>query len=194
VDRGWIRDQSDSLAWIRGRLMHTTARVDLPILARLARFAGLADVGGQDFGLWAARLRASRDSAESRAADRGLGQGLARLLSDLGVSAAEPWRVAPTASLAVGFALAGRAWAIPVAALLAGYSWTFCEGQVSAAIKLVPLGQTAGQRMMSALAVVVPSLVDSALAMADDEIGACAPAAAMASAWHETQAVRLFRS
>lgn len=186
VDRGWVAGEDDALAWIRGRLRHPWARVDLPILARLR--------AGVDVDDWAARLRASRDSREARTADRQLGQALARLLADLDVADAAAWRTAPTASLAVGFALAGRAWQIPTESLLAGYAWTLCDSQVAAAIKLVPLGQTAGQRILSTLGAEIPATCAFALELGDDEIGACAPAVALAGAWHERQQVRLFRS
>lgn len=189
IARGWIRDERETLAWIGGRLEHQIARVDLPILARLRR-AG--DEGA--FDAWAELLRASRDSAEARAADRHLGQALARLLVELGVPEAARLRRAEWASLAAGFAVAGRTWDIEPAVLLAGYAWSIGEGQVSAAIKLVPLGQTAGQRILAALGAAIPALVETALTLADDDIGASAPAAALAGAWHERQPVRLFRS
>jgi len=186
VDRGWVADEAAALGWIRGRLCHQIAYTDLPVLARL--------MAGGDADEWAGRLRAMRDSAETRAADRGMGQALARLLADLGVAAAERWRTEPSASLVVGFALAGIAWAIEPRSLVAAYGWAYCEAQVAAAIKLVPLGQTAGQRVLMALGRELPDVVDTALSLGDDDLGACAPLAALASAWHETQTVRLFRS
>jgi urease accessory protein len=68
------------------------------------------------------------------------------------------------------------------------------EHQVSAAVKLVPLGQTAGQRLLGSLGEQIPAAVTAGMALADDEIGAAAPGLAIASAQHETQYSRLFRS
>jgi urease accessory protein len=61
-------------------------------------------------------------------------------------------------------------------------------------VRLVPLGQSAGQRILLALGARVPAAVVRALALADDDLGAAAPAHAVASAHHETQYSRLFRS
>jgi urease accessory protein len=61
-------------------------------------------------------------------------------------------------------------------------------------VRLIPLGQTAGQRMLSALSRELPALVTLAGELADDALGATLPALAIASALHETQYTRLFRS
>jgi len=58
----------------------------------------------------------------------------------------------------------------------------------------VPLGQTAGQQILLQLGEMLPAVVDKALQLADDELGASAPALAHASAAHESQRTRLFRS
>ena len=76
---------------------------------------------------------------------------------------------------------------------LLGYLWAWVENQVSAAIKLVPLGQTAGQRMLAALSSCC-RIADEATRMSDDELGNCAPGLAIASCLHETQYTPLFRS
>ncbi|MEJ2399484.1 MAG: urease accessory UreF family protein, partial [Gammaproteobacteria bacterium] len=63
-----------------------------------------------------------------------------------------------------------------------------------AAIKLVPLGQTAGQKMLLRIAQVIPAAVARGLQLEDSQIGAVAPGLGIASALHETQYTRLFRS
>jgi urease accessory protein len=65
---------------------------------------------------------------------------------------------------------------------------------VAAAVKLVPLGHTAGQRLMLALGDEIPAAAASAAACRDDEIGLSLPGLAIASSLHETQYTRLFRS
>jgi urease accessory protein len=75
-----------------------------------------------------------------------------------------------------------------------GYLWMWCENQVAAAVKLVPLGQTAGQKMLLALADVIPAAVETGLQLNDDAIGMSAPGLGIASALHESQYSRLFRS
>ncbi len=66
--------------------------------------------------------------------------------------------------------------------------------KIAAAVKLVPLGHTAGQRLLLALGAEIGAAVAAAAALDDDGIGATLPGLAIASALHETQYTRLFRS
>ncbi len=61
-------------------------------------------------------------------------------------------------------------------------------------MKLVPLGQVAGQRMLRALAARIPAAIELACATHDDDVAVFAPGFALASMRHETQYSRLFRS
>ncbi|KAG0751046.1 hypothetical protein G6F22_022144 [Rhizopus arrhizus] len=72
--------------------------------------------------------------------------------------------------------------------------WSALEAQVTAAMRLVPLGQTSGQRMMIEAVETIARGAARAVQLSDDEIGNTAPMLAMASAWHEVQYSRLFRS
>jgi urease accessory protein len=75
-----------------------------------------------------------------------------------------------------------------------GYLWSWLENQVLCAIKLVPLGQVAGQTLLSELIHTIPTLVSAALEMTDDTLGSSTLGIAMMSSRHETQYSRLFRS
>lgn len=77
---------------------------------------------------------------------------------------------------------------------LPGLCLWLAENMVQAAIKAVPLGQSAGQRMLARLAQETPVAVDAALALADDERQSFSPMLAVLSARHEHQYSRLFRS
>ncbi len=92
------------------------------------------------------------------------------------------------------FALAARRWNVPLAAAAQGFAFAWAEAQVSAAVRVIPLGQSAGQRILAAAAATIPGAVARALSLPPDEIGAASPRLALASAWHETQYSRLFRS
>ena len=96
--------------------------------------------------------------------------------------------------LATSFACAAWHWHIPREATAQAYAWAWLEGQVLAGVKLIPLGQVAGQRLLCALAAPLAAAVTRGLALEDDEIGGSLTALAMASALHETQYTRLFRS
>ena len=83
---------------------------------------------------------------------------------------------------------------VPLREGLTGYLWAWGENQVSAAMKLVPLGQSSGQRILVKLIALLPEIVENALGMQDDRLSNFSPALAIASSRHETQYTRLFRS
>jgi urease accessory protein len=192
TERGWIVDEAGAKRWIIGILSHTLARLDIPVLARLYNAWNNNEPGAVD--QWNAFLLACRESAELKNEDIHLGTSLRKLLLELQVSAAAQWPVHQASSFANMFALAAAHWHIPVHDAAMGYLWAWSENQVAAAIKLVPLGQTAGQRILSAALERIPELVGSGLTLDDGNIGALAPALAIASALHESQYTRLFRS
>ncbi len=100
----------------------------------------------------------------------------------------------PAPAWPIAFALAAaHSGANARDALLAfGFGWA--ENMVQAALKAVPLGQSAGQRVLRALAAELPQVVEAALALPDDERQAFTPMLAVFSSQHETQYSRLFRS
>ena len=74
------------------------------------------------------------------------------------------------------------------------FAFGWSENMVQAALKAVPLGQSAGQRILQALSAAIPEAVDHAMRLADGERQAFTPMLAILSAQHETQYSRLFRS
>lgn len=192
VEDALITDADDAGHWIQGMLEHSLTQTDLPILARLFDAWAADDSTGVAY--WSTTLTAYRETAELRAEDRQTGQALARLLVALELDDAQPWLRNRQATLATLFSLAAVRWDIPKHEAAIGYLWSWLENQVLCAVKLVPLGQVAGQRLLLALAAAVPEQVNSALQRADDEIGGNAFGVALASSRHEAQYSRLFRS
>lgn len=192
VDRGWVRDEASAGQWILGLLGHTQRRLDLPVFARL--YAAWLQDDPAAIRHWNARLYASREAAELQREDQQMGAALARLLTDLGIAQAEPWRTEARGCFATSFSLAAVQWAIPLPEAATGYVWAWAENQVIAAARLIPLGQTAAQRLLSAAGPAITATVAEALAITDEDIGASAPGLALAGALHETQYSRLFRS
>lgn len=192
LSAGWLRDEAEISAWIEGQLTHVLSSLDVPVLARLYRAWQQHDTKALDE--WSAFLLAARESSELLAEDRYLGGALARVLVGLGITEARPWCGSKQASFATLFALATARWGVPLSEAAQAYVWVWCENQVSAAIKLVPLGQTTGQRLLARLADRIPAAVEHGLASSDEAIGGFCPGVAMASALHERQYSRLFRS
>lgn len=192
VESGWVRDEASAADWIGGVLGQGPARLDVPVLARLYR---AWENGDQErVHDWSRYLDAARESGELQAEARQLGESLAVLLEQLGIDAARDWKEVEYAGFPTLFALAAVRYRVPLPEAALGYLWAWCENQVAAAMKLVPLGQAAGQRILSTLIERLPDVAEAALAVGDDEIGTLAPRLALASARHETQYTRLFRS
>jgi urease accessory protein len=192
VDIGWVDNEEKAYDWILGQLQNSLSTLDAPILARLYKAWLENDSDKADY--WSRFLLASRESSELLAEDRQMGNALAQLLPELGIAEAVSWRGHNHTSFCSMFALGAVHWKIPVEEAMSGYLWAWCENQVAAAIKLIPLGQTAGQRILANTINSLPAAVEKGLLLSDDEIGAVSPGLAMASARHEIQYSRLFRS
>jgi urease accessory protein len=192
VHCGAVHDEASAADWIVGLAIHTTARLDAPVLLRLHR----AFAAGDDAAVthWNALLLASRESSELRLEDTQLGAAFARLLLSQGVARAQQFCKRSDVCYASMFALAAVSSQLPEATALLGFMWAQAEGQVSAAVRLIPLGQKAGQNLLSRLITALPACMATASALDDPDIGAFAPGMALASALHETQYTRLFRS
>jgi urease accessory protein len=192
VEEGWICDAETLDAWMADQIGTSLRYLDLPILLRLYQAAERRDTAALQH--WVDRLLAGRETAELRREEGQRGRALADLLVAWGLADAHAWRPELARAQAAGFAFAAARWEIPPASAAVGYAWMWLEGLILAGIKLVPLGQTAGQQTLTRLATLLPDAVETALGLADDEIGSATPGLAIASACHETQYTRLFRS
>jgi len=195
VESGHVTGEADASRWLRGQLELSLARSDLAAVAQavaawrahdLPRLRALHD--------W---VLASRESRELRAQTEQMGRSLVEWLKNRG----EPDdRVAtlaalpPAPSWPIAFALAAAQTGAPTREAALAYAFGWAENMVQAALKAVPLGQSAGQRILAALVEAIPPAVDRALTLGDDERQAFSPMLAILSAQHETQYSRLFRS
>ncbi|MEP6653651.1 MAG: urease accessory UreF family protein, partial [Myxococcales bacterium] len=193
VAAGLVTDEATASAWMHGLLNGPLTTIDLAIFARLHVAFSAGEV--ESASRWSAFLWASRATAELQAEDRHLGAALARVLVTLGVADPidSPGSTTPR-TFAQMFALATATWRIDLGAATQAFAFTWAEAQTSAAVRLVPLGQSAGVRILSALAHEIPGAVDTALAVDDRDLGGAAPLQALLSSAHETQYSRLFRS
>jgi urease accessory protein len=176
-------------------LDHVVATGEAAVVWRLLVAAERAD--WQAVARWNAWFRASRESDELRAETEQMGGSLAKLASDLDILDADATAILPSLApiaLPTSYAIAARGFGVPPDAALVAYLWSWLENQVMAAIKVVPLGQVAGQRLLLELGARIPAAVAMAKSVADDDVASFAPGVALASARHETQYTRLFRS
>ncbi|MBM3392029.1 MAG: urease accessory protein UreF [Betaproteobacteria bacterium] len=195
IEEGTVRDEASSLVWIGDLLEHNHGRFEAPLLARLIDAWSREDLDAirelNGFYL------ASRESAELRAETLQMGYSLVRLLRELGDFPANKLAaldVHGEASFPAAWSAAAAAWNIPPEDALTVWLWTWSENLVMAALKAVPLGQSAGQRILLALGARLPAIAQSALALEPETWSNLAPGFAIASCRHETQYSRLFRS
>lgn len=191
-ESGWINTPSDLEGWLQDQLEHSLSVFDVPVLLRMHRAAQTADLLSMQ--RWCDELLAGRETAELRLEEQNRGRAFADLLIGLDLLIAADWHASLSRTQAAGFAYAAVQWRIDEADTALGYLWSWLENLVLAAIKIIPLGQTDGQRLLHRLTPVLPEMVELGMACGDQDIGASSPALAIASSLHETQYTRLFRS
>lgn len=195
VEAGLVHDRASALNWIDDLLEYSLGRMEAPVLLRLIdawRSENFAAVKH-----WNDLFLASRETAELRAETVQMGFSLARLLNQLdGIDSDALTHVNELGEIAypAAFTCVVASWNLPPAAALSAYLWSWVENQVMAALKIVPLGQTDGQRMLLAVGDRLTAIVERASALGDDDIAAFTPRLALLSSRHETQYSRLFRS
>ncbi|MFT6029989.1 MAG: urease accessory protein [Oleiphilaceae bacterium] len=198
VECAWLKKVADVEAWVTLQLHENIARVDLPILREVMiatenkdwiRLLHLNDL-----------LLASRETKELRLSDTAMGEALLRLLKSLDFDLefldelAKQGGTVNDISFVSLFGLCAKQWNIPYRLAATGFTWSWLENQVAAATKLVPLGQTQAQQLLVILQPVLGEVIDAAELISEEEVGGGLPALAIASALHETQYSRLFRS
>ena len=192
ISSGWVHDATTASDWIHGLLKKTIINLDLPVLKKFYEAWEKSDV--EMIGYWNDFLFANRDAFELQEEDRQLGKALARLLVDLGLEEAKPFLNSPYGGFLTLYSLAAVRWNISLNDAAKGFLWMWAENKVLCAIKLVPLGQTDGQKILSAVIEIISHEVVKGLDLPEEDIGYTAPGQGIASALHETQYTRLFRS
>jgi urease accessory protein len=146
---------------------------------------------------WDRQFKASRDSSENLSETLQTGYSLRRLICDLGYFPQEFLdqiiRI-DNPSFPTLYAFLCFMWNIQAEDMLHAYAWSWAENQVSAAMKSVPLGQVAGQKILLFIGAELSSVVESAIALPIADISNSMPAWSIFSSRHETQYSRLFRS
>lgn len=197
VDAGLVSDEGSAASWLTDQLHLGLARCDLAVVAQAIPAWQAGDMPRvQQLNAW---VLSTRETHEFRLQTEQMGRSMlewARSLGELGDGVFEHLQAArlnpPSYPVAMACA-AARSGASTRDSLL-GFAFGWAENMVQAAIKSVPLGQSAGQRMLSRLTREIPAAVGHAMALEDGDRQAFTPGLAILSAHHETQYSRLFRS
>jgi len=207
VEAGTVKDEAGALTWIADQLEWNLGRYEAPLLLRLME---AWEVGATPLCVPGIPLRgqvtaleldaeylATRETAELRAETLQMGYSMKRLLHELGDfprPLLDAIGASPAPTYPYVWTCAASAWQIPRQDALTAWLWSWAENQTMAALKAVPLGQAAGQRLLQEIGRRLPAVVDHALALAETDYSNFAPAFAIACCNHETQYTRLFRS
>jgi urease accessory protein len=176
AEAGIVHDAASAEAWIADALEYSMGRFEAPLLWRMMQGEALNDL-----------FLAGRETAELRAETVQMGHSLAKLVSELGLGSVPLDEPAYPAA----YAFAVQRLELDPRDALVAYLWSWLENQVMAAVKAVPLGQTAAQKILLSLGERLEAIADAVPSALSSNF---VPGLAMLSASHETQYSRLFRS
>jgi urease accessory protein len=196
VDSGVVQNEAEAGQWIADALHWSMARWEAPLVGRLVALWGDPEGGAETIATLNDGFLAARETAELRAETVQMGYSCLKVVPELFNGMAPDARLATVREPAFP-----TVWSCMAAASgassedgVAAYLWAWLENQVMGAIKLVPLGQSAGQRLLARLSAEIPVLAREACALPESEWSNVAPGLSLASSRHETQYSRLFRS
>ncbi|OAJ94856.1 urease accessory protein UreF [Vibrio bivalvicida] len=192
VEAQWVSDRASMQDWLENMLMNSVATLELPILERY--YQALRNNNQQQLVALSELLYSSRETKELRAEEKQRGQALYTLLKQLDIYHVSFDYADTEPNQLLGLCVAAQHWGIDIRQLKQGYLWSWAENLIMAGVKLVPLGQTDGQRALIQLSELFPKALDRAILIEDWMIGSFTPSISIASSLHETQYTRLFRS
>ncbi len=192
VEMGLLVDRETTKQWLEDNLRYSLQATDVPLFLRLYQAWDQRNIEQVEY--WNRILRAQRETKELRDEDHQIGIALARLLFHLGIDEAQDWQRHHETCFLTLFTLAAVKWNISCEEACTGYLWSWLDNQVAAAIKLVPLGQSDGQKILASSLEIIPDIIKAGFKIKTDAIGASLPMLAILSSQHESQYSRLFRS
>lgn len=192
IESNWITDFESAKKWLESQLLINLKFTDLPILLRLYKSVGSKNYKRATY--WSNFLLACRETMELRDEENNRGRSLAKLIESLEKDQAKEWSEILKTNHLLGYAFLSNVWNISIKKLLLGYSWSWLENQVAATVKIIPLGQTDGQKLLNEIIKKIPNVVEEVEIINDNEIGISQPAFVIASCLHETQYTRIYRS
>lgn len=198
VERGIINNSKSIKHWLEQELSYGAIRLEAAVMLRGYRSA--TNQNFDDLGYWNAWLSAAKETAELRSQSLQMGNSLIRLLLDLEhpTSTISLQDLATAAgypcNYAIAFGIAAATWQIDTTSAVLGYLHSWASNLIGAGVKLIPLGQTAGQQLLLEINSNITLATQEILILEDDDLCSCGWGLALASMAHETQYTRLFRS
>lgn len=179
--------------WLIQELGYGAIRLEAAILIRAYHCTQQDDL--QRLNYWNKWLSAFRETEELREQSWQMGRSLSRLLSDLQPQT-QPFLSAcgEPCNFAIVFAIAAKFWQIECSVAVLGYLYSWAANLVNAGVRLIPLGQTQGQRILLHLGCHLEQSSQQILQLTDEQLECCSWGVSIASMNHEALYSRLFRS
>ncbi len=193
VERGIITSLESLQNWLESELHYGAIRLEAAVMIRAYESVKAEDL--QLLSYWNQWLSAARETEELRNSSWQMGRSLIQLLEKI-----QPHiksitdNIANPCNYAIAFGIAIAHYQINIQAGLLGYLHSWVSNLITASIKLIPLGQTAGQQLLLSLQPLLNHARAEILNLADDDLSCCSWGLSLASMQHETQYTRLFRS
>ena len=191
-----ITDAAALQQWLASELRYGGLKLEGAMVARAYQAVGARR--WDDLASWNNWWSAARETRELRQQSWQLGRSLARLLETIDPTT-ESWLQAlrtgtGPVNWAIVFGGVAAHWHIDLNATLSAFYQSWVGNLINAGVKLIPLGQTAGQQLLFNLTPCIIAAATDVLKLKDDELRCCSWGVALASSQHETQRVRLFQS
>ncbi|MBD2204817.1 urease accessory protein UreF [Calothrix sp. FACHB-1219] len=193
VEQGIIVNQQNLQGWLTSQLRYGAIKIEAAVMVRAYKSVKMGDL--EALAYWNRWLSAARETEELRTSSWQMGRSLIQLLGKL-----QPEILSITNNIgnqcnyAIAFGIAAAHWQIDIKAALLGYLHSWASNLITAGVKIIPLGQTAGQMLLLDLQELLSVVGVEILALEDDDLACCTWGLSLASMQHETQYTRLFRS
>jgi urease accessory protein len=193
ISEGVIGDRVTLQAWIERELRAGAIRIETAVMDRAYLAGNQSDGSGLQY--WNQWLSAARETEELRQQSWQMGGSLIKLLVELTPEIQDSIvTIDRPCNYAIAFGVAAKYWQIDRQAVILAYLHSWVTNSIGAGIKLIPLGQTAGQQILWHLQGELDLLSQTIPNLADEDLYACSWGLSLASMHHETLYSRLFRS
>jgi urease accessory protein len=193
ISQGLIHDRVTLKAWVDRELQTGAIQIETAMMDR-AYLAGMQSHHAR-LHYWNQWLSAARETEELRHQSWQMGGSLAKLAIELTPELTELLvTIGSPCNYAIAFGVIAQHWQIDRQTAISAYLHSWVTNQIGAGIKLIPLGQTAGQQIVWQLQERIALLSELIPTLADDDLYACSWGVSLVSMQHETLYSRLFRS
>lgn len=196
VEKKLIIDSQDLKYWLLNELKYGSIRVESAMIVR--SYYSYQQQKLEDLLYWNNWFSASRETSELRQQSWQMGKSLLRLINSF-----EPDNLflqtvinnlKSSGNYSIVFGVITAHWQIEIENVLLGYLHNWLNNLVNVGVKLIPLGQTEGQKLLLNFNQEITEQLTNILSLKDDELSSCSWGLSLASMNHEQLYSRLFRS